>query len=311
MIRSIMAKHSSHGTAPNLVPATERDNWRGLKWMMLSVIASSAMTIAARIASEELDSRMVVLGRGALTLITMLALLAISTKLREKLQFTDLRGHLIRGFLIAISTQMGFYTIATIPLATTTILFFTAPIFATILAIMVHGEKIGPRRISAIVGGFAGVLIILRPGFDALELGLVTAIGSSLTFATALTMSRNLSNADGPISTYFSSVVIMVIVSIPIAAPAMTIPGLNITWIAILTLVITSTTRGISDIEAYRNADAALLTPITYLRIVLIGLAAFFFFDETPDTPTLLGATVIITATLYIAKRERTLKNTK
>ena len=306
-----MAKHSSHGTAPNLVPATERDNWRGLKWMMLSVIASSAMTIAARIASEELDSRMVVLGRGALTLITMLALLAVSTKLRGKLQFTDLRGHLIRGFLIAISTQMGFYTIATIPLATTTILFFTAPIFATILAIMVHGEKIGPRRISAIVGGFAGVLIILRPGFDALELGLVTAIGSSLTFATALTMSRNLSNADGPISTYFSSVVIMVIVSIPIAAPAMTIPSLKITWIAILTLVITSTTRGISDIEAYRNADAALLTPITYLRIVLIGLAAFFFFDETPDTPTLLGATVIITATLYIAKRERTLKNTK
>ena len=306
-----MAKHSSPGTAPNLVPATERNNWRGLKWMVLSVIASSAMTIAARIASEELDSRMVVLGRGALTLITMLALLAISTKLREKLQFTDLRGHLIRGFLIAISTQMGFYTIATIPLATTTILFFTAPIFATILAIMVHGEKIGPRRISAIVGGFAGVLIILRPGFDALELGLVTAIGSSLTFATALTMSRNLSNADGPISTYFSSVVIMVIVSIPIAAPAMTIPSLKITWIAILTLVITSTTRGISDIEAYRNADAALLTPITYLRIVLIGLAAFFFFDETPDTPTLLGATVIITATLYIAKRERTLKNTK
>ncbi|MDG1235765.1 MAG: DMT family transporter [Amylibacter sp.] len=311
MIRSIIAKHSSNGTAPNLGPATERDNWRGLKWMMLSVIASSAMTIAARIASEELDSRMVVLGRGALTLITMLALLAVSTKLRGKLQFTDLRGHLIRGFLIAISTQMGFYTIATIPLATTTILFFTAPIFATILAIMVHGEKIGPRRISAIVGGFAGVLIILRPGFDALELGLVTAIGSSLTFATALTMSRNLSNADGPISTYFSSVVIMVIVSIPIAAPAMTIPSLNITWIAILTLVITSTTRGISDIEAYRHADAALLTPITYLRIVLIGLAAFFFFDETPDTPTLLGATVIITATLYIAKRERTLKNSK
>jgi drug/metabolite transporter (DMT)-like permease len=172
-------------------------------------------------------------------------------------------------------------------------------------------DNSSPHRISAIVGGFAGVLIILRPGFDALELGLVTAIGSSMTFATALTMSRNLSNADGPISTYFSSVVIMVIVSIPIAAPAMTIPSLNITWIAVLTLVITSTTRGISDIEAYRHADAALLTPITYLRIVLIGLAAFFFFDETPDIPTLLGATVIITATLYIAKRERNLKNTK
>jgi drug/metabolite transporter (DMT)-like permease len=277
--------------------------------MMLSVVASSAMTIAARIASQDLDSRMVVLGRGALTFIAILAVLAVSAKLRAKLQFTDVRGHLIRGFLIAISTQMGFYTIATIPLATTTVLFFTAPIFATVLAILIHGEKIGPRRIFAIVAGFAGVLIILRPGFDALELGLLTAIGSSLTFAMALTMSRNLSNADGPLSTYFSSVVIMVIVSIPIAAPAMSLPSLNITWIAMFALVITSTTRGIGDIEAYRHADAALLTPVTYLRLVFIGIAAYAFFDETPDTATLIGATVIIAATLYITARERALKN--
>ena len=103
-----MIKHSTLHTNPKLTPAPERDNWHGLKWMMLSVVASSAMTIAARIASQELDSRMVVLGRGGLTLIIMLALLTISTKLRKELQFTDLRGHLTRGFLIAISTQMGF-----------------------------------------------------------------------------------------------------------------------------------------------------------------------------------------------------------
>ncbi|WGI21279.1 DMT family transporter [Amylibacter sp. IMCC11727] len=306
-----MPKHSIYGTTPNTTAAPERDNWRGLKWMLLSVVASSAMTIAARVASQELDSRMVVLGRGLLTLIAILALLAFSANIRRKLQFTDIRGHLVRGFLIAISTQMGFYTIATVPLATTTVLFFTAPIFATVLAILIHGEKIGPRRIGAIVAGFAGVLIIMRPGFDALELGLITAIGSSLTFAMALTMSRNLSNADGPMSTYFSSVVIMVIVSIPIAAPVMSLPTLNLTWVAMIALVITSTIRGIGDIEAYRHADAALLTPITYLRLVFIGLAAYLFFGETPDGPTLIGATIIIAATLYIAQRERSLKAQK
>jgi drug/metabolite transporter (DMT)-like permease len=103
----------------------------------------------------------------------------------------------------------------------------------------------------------------------------------------------------------------MVIISIPIAAPVIAIPNINITWIAIFVLVITSTTRGISDIEAYRHADAALLTPITYLRLVFIGLSAYFFFDETPDTSTWFGATIIIAATLYIAKREQTLKNSK
>ncbi len=122
-------------------------------------------------------------------------------------------------------------------------------------------------------------------------------------------MSRNLSNADGPMSTYFSSVVIMVIVSIPIAAPVMTLPDLNVTWIAMIALVITSSIRGIGDIEAYRHADAALLTPITYLRLVFIGIAAYFFFNESPDAATLIGAMIIIAATLYIAQRERALKN--
>lgn len=304
-----MSKHSIFGTTPQSQSVPDRDNWRGLKWMLLSVIASSAMTLAARVASQELDSRMVVLGRAALTLIAFCIVLAMLPKLRAKLQFSNPRDHLIRGFLIAISTQMGFYTISVIPLATTTVLFFTAPIFATVLAIFIHKEKVGPRRIFAILAGFSGVLIILRPGFDVLELGLITAIGSSLTFATALTMSRNLSNADGPLSTYFSSVVIMVIVSIPIAAPVFAMPKLDVTWIAMIALIVTSTTRGIADIEAYRHADAALLTPVTYLRLVFIGAAAYVFFNETIDTPTVIGATIIIAATLYIAQRERAAKN--
>lgn len=305
-----MPKHTNqiYGPGPSAMPINpnpERDNWRGLKWMLLSVVSSSAMTIAARFASQELDSRLIVLMRGMLTFVMLMVLLALFKKLRAQLSFTQPSAHIWRGILVALSTQMGFYTIANVPLATTTVLFFTAPIFATILSIIFHKEKIGPRRIAAIAIGFAGVLIIMRPGFDALELGLITAIGSSLFFAMALTMSRNLSNADGPLSTYFSSVVIMVLVSAPIAAPVFEIPDLSITWIALIVLVVTSSVRGIADIEAYRHADAALLTPITYLRLVFIGLGAYLFFNETVDSPTLIGATIIISATLYIAQRER------
>lgn len=296
------------GPGPSAMPITPnplRDNWRGLQWMFLSVVVSSGMTIAARFASQELDSRVVVLMRGTLTLLLILTLLVISKKLRGQLKFSQPGSHLLRGTLVAISTQLGFYTIATVPLATTTVLFFTAPIFATILSIVVHGETIGPRRIAAIAVGFAGVLIIMRPGFDAMELGLLTAIGSSVTFAMALTMSRNLSNADGPLSTYFSSVIIMAVVSVPIAAPVFALPDLPFTWLALAVLVVTGSVRGIADIEAYRHADAALLTPITYLRLVFIGLGAYFLFHETVDTPTLIGATIIVSATLYIAQRER------
>jgi drug/metabolite transporter (DMT)-like permease len=294
-------------TALPIEPSPKRDNWRGLKWMMLSVVTSSAMTIAARFASQELESRMVVMMRAGLTLILMLMLFAASSNLRSKLKFSQPKQHIIRGILITISTHAGFYTISVIPLATTTVLFFTAPIFATILAVIYHKEAIGPRRIAAIAAGFCGTLIVLRPGFDALELGLITAILSSLTFAMALTMSRNLAQADGPISTYFSSVVIMVIVSIPVAIPVFETPDLPLTWFALAALVVTSSIRGIADIEAYRHADAALLTPVTYLRLVFIGLGAYAFFNETIDAPTLIGALIIIASTLYIAQRERAL----
>lgn len=283
---------------------TVLDNAHGLRWMLFSVLSSSAMTIAARYASWELDSRLVVLYRAGLTLLAVAVALMIWPALRHRLKVTRWRDHLMRGLLIAISTHLGYYTIANVPLATTTVLFFTAPIFATVLAVMLHGETIGPRRMAAIAAGFSGALIILRPGFDAIEIGLITAILSSLTFALALNMSRNLSRADGPLSVYVSSMVFTMLLSIPIAAPVMAMPDLPMTWIALIAITITGSLRGVADIQAYRYAEAALLAPVTYLRLVFIGLGGFFLFDETVDIYTAIGAIIIIGATLYITRRE-------
>lgn len=294
------------GALPRRGPDT--DNWRGIRWMLVSVAGSSAMTLAARAASWELDSRLVVLYRGGLTTLALLALLLVVPAVRDKLRITRWRDHLVRGVLIALSTHLGFFTIATVPLATTTVLFFTAPIFATVLAVVLQGETVGPRRIAAIAAGFVGVLVILRPGFDAVELGLLTALGSSLMFALALTMSRQLAAADGPVSTFASATVITTILSVPIAAPVLSIPAQGFTWIMLAVLVTTGALRSIADIEAYHHAEAAVLAPITYLRLVLIGGASFVLLGESVDLPTIVGAVIIIAATLYIAHREAALK---
>lgn len=284
------------------------DNWRGMRWMLLSVVGSSAMTLAARAASWELDSRLVVLYRGGLTTLAILLLVLVMPGFRDKLRITRWRDHLLRGVLIALSTHLGFYTIATVPLATTTVLFFTAPIFATVLAVILQGESVGPRRIAAIAAGFVGVLVIMRPGFDAVELGLLTALGSSLMFALALTMSRQLAAADGPVSTFASAAVITALLSVPIAAPVLALPAQGFTWGMLGLLVATGAIRSIADIEAYHHAEAAVLAPITYLRLVLIGGASFVLFGEAVDWPTALGAVIIVAATLYIARREAALQ---
>lgn len=289
-------------------PIEERDNLRGILWMMVSVVGASIMTLAVRMVSLEMGSTQVVLYRSIIAIVMVGAAVIVASPLRRKLSFTKPYQHLVRGTLVAIATHFGFYTIATVPLATATVLFFTAPIFATLLALFIHGEMIGVRRILAIAAGFIGALVVLRPGFGELNLGMLTAVGSSLCFASALTMSRNLAQADGPLSTYFSSIVITTLITIPIVGTDLATPGLSATWIAIILVAITSMVRGIADIEAYRHAEAGILAPVAYLRLVFIGIGAYLMFEETPDWQTVFGAVIIIGSTLYIAQREAALK---
>ena len=285
-----------------------RDNFRGILWALISVVGASAMSLAVRGVTLELDSRMVVMARAGITSLLILVGVLIFARMRRNMRFSKPWSHLLRGGLIGVSTNLGFYTLAHIPLATATVLFFTAPIFATILGMIVHGEKVGARRIAASAAGFLGALVILRPGFEAFHPAMLAALGSSALFAGALSLSRGLANSDGALSTYFSSVVLTVFVTLPIALPVWELPSDTATWLAVAVVVAASALRGIADIEAYRHADAAVLAPIAYLRLILIGAGAWLLFAEGIDLATWIGAAIIIGSTLYIARREAALR---
>lgn len=286
------------------MPDRLSDNARGACWMLLSVAAASAMTVGVRDLSTSMDTRMIVTARaiGALAL-TIAALAAFRAWRRARV--TAPARHLARGALIGASTHLGFLTIANLPLATATVLFFTAPIFATLLAIPIQGERIGPRRAAAVAAGFVGALVILRPGFGEFHWAMGVALASSALFSLALVLGRGLAGRDGPVSTYLSSVVITLILSVPLAAPVWGWPSGAGPWAAMALVVVGSMLRGIGDIQAFRYGEASFVAPFSYLRLVLIGVAGYVAFGETPDTATLLGGAIIVAATLYIAIRER------
>lgn len=280
------------------------DNLKGVAWILISVVGASAMSVAVRELSATMDARMIVLLRSAIILAALAPVVLGWPRLRGQLRFSRPWMHITRGTLIGISTHFGFSAVAQLPLATVTVLFFTAPIFATLLSAVVHGEKVGPRRWAAVAAGFAGAIIILRPGFQAFEPAMLWALFSSALFAVALSQSRGLSEADGAMSAYVSSVVITVVVSVPAALPVLALPADAWGWFVCAIIVTGGMVRGFADIEAYHYGEAAVLAPITYLRLVLIGAAAFVFYGEVPDGPTLVGAAIIVAATLYIARRE-------
>ena len=161
------------------IAPVEYENIKAISWLLVSVVASSAMTIAVRVMSFDLDPRMIVLLRFGITAILLLVAIIALSDLRAKLSFSHPRLHVIRGLCMAVSTHLGFYAIANMELVTVTVLFFMVPIFATALSGFLNGEHAGPRRLAAIAVSFIGVLLILKPGYQPLNTALERATCSA------------------------------------------------------------------------------------------------------------------------------------
>lgn len=289
---------------PPLSQSAQRENFAGAWWMMLSVITASIMTLGAKGVYVELDSRMLVILRaiGGIALVGLA--LGMTPKMVGPIRYSRPWLHVARGAMVAVSTHLGFYAIVEIPLATATVLFFSAPIWTTLFAPLVLGERVGPRRWAAVMVGFIGVLIVVQPGSIALDWPVAAALGSSALFAAVLLMSRKVANSDGPWATYLSSVVVTVLLSLPVTVPIWHLPVSSYGWIMLGVVTLSSMMRNIADIQAYRRADASFLAPLSYLRLIIIAVGAYVWFDEAPGLMTWIGGAVIISAALYIARRE-------
>lgn len=299
-------------------PSSAIQNSQGAAWMIASCIGATAMSVAVRVLSTEMDTVQIAFLRSALGLWVLFPVIAINLfavgktgkagKIqRTKIQFTRPWLHLLRGFLFAMALHSGFYALGTLPLTTATTLFFMAPIFATLLAAVFRGETFGLRRASAIVMAFIGTLIVLRPGFAEISLPMLLAVGSAFCFAVALLISRPLSEADGASSILVSS---SLIASLTLAGPALWVwtPIASEFWGLVAVLVIASSLRMFADIRAYTTTDAGFLAPFAFLRLLFIAAAAWIFFKEGFDFPTALGASIIVSATVFIAWREARLQ---
>lgn len=282
------------------------ENWRGMLWAMFAVITASTLSIAVRSASFELDTRLIVFHRFFVGFIILLIYTAFSPTARQSLRFTDPKGHIIRGVLIGLATLGGFYALANIELAAATVLFGLAPIFAVLISLF-FGQTIGIRRIMAIVAGFVGALIIIDPRVE-LELGMLSALGSALFFGTALAMSRGLAQRDGTYATLFSSAFLTMIVAGIASIPVFEWPTGASLWFWLWILIIAGLGRQFADIQSYKYAEAAVLAPIFYLRLIFISIGGYLLFNEIPSLNTWIGASIVIGATLYMTYRERQLE---
>lgn len=284
------------------------DNAIGGLWMLGSVAGATAMMLSIRVLTPDMHTAMLAFLRSAFALVLVAPFFWQAKARGTPLRFDAWPLHLLRGALIAVALNAGFYAIWSLPLAQATILFFMAPIFATIFATAFLEEPVGPRRWVAIGVGFVGALIILRPGVERLEPAMLVAIVSSLAFASALMVGRVIAPRDGTESIFVSSSVLVAIATLPPALFVWSLPGDAVLWAVLGVLVLASALRQYADIRAYASGEAGFLAPISYLRLLTVGGAGYVWFGEVIDLPTILGGLIIIAATLYIAVREARLK---
>lgn len=286
--------------------AKRADNLSGALWMLLSGVAATLISISIRELSPTMDSRMIAFARAGLGLVVLLPWLLDGSW--RNLRFSRPWLHVLRGALMGMALNTGFYSVAVLPLTTATILFFLAPVFATALAGPVLGETVGARRWGAVCAGFLGAAIILRPGFGAFDIGMLAAVASALCFSWSLMITKVLGPADGARSVLISTTAVAALVALPIALPVWTLPtGLH-SWLWIAALVGVSSVRTYADIRAYAVGEAGFLAPFSYLRLLFAALAGWLLFHEGFDLWTWAGGAVIIGSTLYIAHRESRLK---
>ena len=272
--------------------------------MLGAMILFSTMGVFIKLASSQLHPLEVVFFRNFLALFFLTPWIfhqrATVFKSNRKKLYT------LRAIFNVVGMAAGFTALTLIPLAEATALSFTAPLFATLGAALILGEIVRQRRIIAIFFGFVGMLIILRPGIEAVSPGALLAIANAITIAITVLIVKKLTTTEKPITI----VVYMALLQTPMALiPALFYwewPSL-ITWTWLFCLAGAGTIGHLMYTKAIQLAEVSQLQPIDFVRLPIIALFGYIVFAEQPSIWVWIGGAVIFLSTAYVTHREATI----
>ena len=275
---------------------------RGIVLMCVSTVAFSIMHGLVRFVSEVLPPFQIAFFRNIFGLAFLLPLLMRS---RFSILRTKRIGlHALRGIINIIAMLMFFTALSISPIAKVTALSFTAPIFMAILAVFVLRERFRIYRWLAILSGFIGMLIILRPGLVAIDTGALLVTASAGLWAIALLLIKILSRTEASLTIVAYMGIFLGVFSIFPALWVWQPFGMQtLFWLASIGLFGTIAQMSLS--QSLKETDPTALMPFDFLKLVWTALIGAWFFSEIPDVYTLIGAAVIFASGFFIALREQ------
>ncbi len=212
---------------------------------------------------------------------------------------------IIRSILMAATTTFNFIAVKYLRLDQTVSIAFLAPLVVAALAGPFLGEWVGWRRMVAILAGFLGILIVVRPGFTHVHWAFGIAFLAMLAYALFMLVTRKLSPFDPPLVTLFYALLVGTVASAPPAISVWIWPADLWQWAQLLSLGALGGTGHYLLILAYRLAPASSVTPFLYFQILSMVSLGYLVFGDVPDRWSMLGSSVVIAAGVYLVHRER------
>ncbi|OED44488.1 hypothetical protein AB833_01560 [Chromatiales bacterium (ex Bugula neritina AB1)] len=278
----------------------------GILWMLAACCFVAGISIIARYAAKAgMPPMQIVFLRILFALITMLPLLF--WRGRSLIQTNHWPVFFIRVISGLAAMITWFIAVALEPVGKITAISFMAPVFATVLAVLLLREAVHVRRWLATITGFIGALVVLRPGFLELTTGVWLALVSALFMGFSTVLVKRLTANDDPVRIVFITTLLM--------TPPMLIPAIMVwqwpeahLWLPLLAFGPVATLGHVFMAQAYAAADASLVASLDFARLPFAVSFGYALFGETIDMWTWIGAGIISMAGVYIAHRENTLR---
>ena len=219
----------------------------------------------------------------------------------------NLKFHFVRSTLNLPAMLLGFGSISLIPIEKFTAIQFIVPFFVTILAVIFLGERIYIYRTLALILGFVGMLVIIRPGIIDISLGVSMALGSSFFWAIVIVMTKKMSADDSAITILAYQYIFMIIFTAILTIFFWETPSTK-TLIFLFIAALTGTIFHLCINHAYSLVDVTMTQPYSFLGLIFSSVFGYFIFNEIPDVYTWVGAFIIFIGILIITYREMKLK---
>ena len=267
-------------------------------WIMLPIMDGFAKYL-----SSSIPVLQITWSRYFFTVVIVLPVMLLF--FRNNLKWTEKpKLQLIRGLLLFSANIMFFYSISVISMAKALTLAFVAPLITTALSPFILNENVGFRRWSAVIIGFIGSLIVIRPGFLDFDLATIAGLGTGFFYGLYLIVTRKLHTSDNPLLTLLLTGVVGLIIG-SFIAPFIWVQLSLTQWLLLALMGIFACLGHFFLILSLKYADASKLAPLGYFEIVTNVILGYYFFSDFPDFWSWLGLIIIMISGIYISFRER------